>query len=137
MTHADQESTARVLRESKIIAVVGLSADPSKDSWRVAKYLIEQGYTVIPVNPKETEILGQKCYPDLSSIPGAVDVVDVFRRSEAVPPIADEAVRIGAKVLWLQLGVSHEDAVKMARNAGLTVIEDTCIMQEHRMQADL
>ncbi len=115
----------------KTRAVVGLSSDASRDSHRVASYLKRKGYKVIPVNPSEPEILGEESYPDLKSIPESVDVVDVFRRPEFVPDIATEAVRIGAKVLWLQLGIRSDAAAEKAREAGLTVIQDACMLQEH------
>jgi uncharacterized protein len=123
--------TEKLLSEAKTIAIVGLSADKNKDSHLVAKFLQSKGYRIIPVNPKETEILGEKSYPDLASIPYPVDIVDVFRRSEFLPPIAEEAVRIKAKVLWMQLGIENEQAAEIARKGGLIVIQNTCIAQEH------
>ncbi len=120
-----------ILNNVKNIAVVGISTNPSKDSHAVAAYLKKQGYHVIPVNPAAEEILGEKSYPDLQSIKGPVDVVDVFRRPEFVSEIADQAIKIGAKVLWLQLGIHNEEAVKKAREAGMTVVEDHCMMAEH------
>jgi predicted CoA-binding protein len=121
----------RILTEYKRIAIVGLSANPFRPSHFVAIYLISQGYDVIPVNPREKEILGRKCYASLRDIPGPVDVVDVFRDPSAVPAIVDEAIEIGAKVLWLQLGVIHEEAAAHAREAGLTVVMDRCMKIEH------
>ena len=120
-----------ILADSKVIAVVGLSANPERPSNEVAGYLMEQGYQVIPVNPNEKEILGQTSYPDLGSIPVAVDVVDVFRKSEDVLPIAEEAVRIGAKALWMQEGVKNKEAAALARKAGLKVVMDKCMLKRH------
>ena len=110
------------LTKSKVIAVVGLSPNPERDSHDVAKYLQEQGYRIIPVNPTADEILGEKSYPDLKSIPEPVDMVDVFRRSDTVPPVVDEAIEIGAKYIWMQDGVEHEEAAKKAEKAGVQVI---------------
>lgn len=119
--------------EMKRIAVVGLSSDPSRPSYDVARYLQRQGYTIIPVNPKETEVLGEKSYPTLSDIPEPPDVVDVFRRPEYVGEIVDEAIRVGAKAVWLQLGVINEEAARKAREAGLLVVMDRCMKIEHHM----
>jgi uncharacterized protein len=127
----DAASIKEILQNSKVIAVVGLSADSWKDSNKVAKYLKEHGYRIIPVNPSAQEFLGEKSYPDLKSIPEKIDVVDVFRRPEHVPAIVDEAISIGAKVLWLQLGVRNDEAVKKAREAGLVVVQDECMMAQH------
>ena len=121
-----------ILKESRIIAVVGLSADPMRPSNRVAKYLKENGYTIIPVNPSEEIILGETCYPDLSSIPGKVDVVDIFRRSEDVLPIVEEAIMIGAKAVWMQEGVIDKEAEAAALEAGLKVVMDKCMFKEHQ-----
>lgn len=121
----------RILRDNRVIAVVGLSANPARPSNAVARYLMAHGYTIIPVNPAETEILGQPCYPDLASIPQPVDIVDCFRKSEDTPPLAQAAVAIGAKVLWLQLGVSNETAAQTASAGGLAVVMDRCLEIEH------
>lgn len=121
----------QVLKENRTIAVVGLSADWNRPSYFAAKYMQERGYRIIPVNPKYPEILGETCYPDLKSIPEPVDIVDVFRKPEDCVPIAREAVAIGAKVLWLQLGVVNEEARQIAEAAGLTVIEDRCVKIEY------
>jgi predicted CoA-binding protein len=126
-----EASIKGILQNSRVIAVVGLSADSWKDSHRVAKYLKEHGYRIIPVNPSVTEVLGEKSYPDLKSIPEKVDVVDVFRRPEHIPAIVDEAISIGPKVLWLQLGVRNDQAASKAREAGLTVVQDECMMALH------
>jgi hypothetical protein len=117
--------------QAKTVAVVGLSTDSHRDSYRVAEYLKKKGYRIIPVNPKAEEILGEKSYPDLKSIKESVDVVDVFRRPEYLPEIAEQAVSIGARVLWMQMGIRNDEATRKARSAGLTVIEDRCMMQEY------
>ena len=121
-----------ILEESKTVAVVGLSPREERDSHRVAKYLQSQGYRIIPVNPNADEILGERSYPDLASIPEPIDVVDVFRRSEAVPEIVEEAIKVGARTVWIQMGVIHEEAAARAREAGLQVVMDRCMMIEHR-----
>jgi predicted CoA-binding protein len=133
MTSADPRSDRlkHVLSTMKTIAVVGLSTDPSKDSYRVADYLKQHGYRIIPVNPGADEILGEKSFPDLKSIPEPIDMVDVFRRPEHVPDIAKEAVAVHAKVLWLQLGIESEEGEKIAREGGLTVIQNECTKREH------
>jgi uncharacterized protein len=127
----DKDGLKKLLSESHTIAVVGISANPSRDSYRVADYLKKHGYRIIPVNPGADEVLGEKSYPDLKSIPEPVDVVDVFRRPEFVPEIAEQAVQIGAKVFWMQFGAESEEAAKKAKAAGLTVVQDHCMMQEH------
>jgi predicted CoA-binding protein len=121
-----------ILEEGKVIAVVGLSANPMRPSNSVAQYLKEAGYTIIPVNPNEEIILGETCYPDLSSIPGKVDVVDIFRRSEDVLPIAEEAIKIGASAVWMQEGVINKEAEAAALEAGLKVVMDKCMLKEHQ-----
>ena len=121
----------RILTENKRVAIVGLSADWSRPSNFVGKYLLEHGFEVIPVNPKYDEILGQKSYPDLASIPTPVDIVDLFQRSERVPPFVDAAIDIGARVVWMQLGIVHEEAAAKARAAGLDVVMDRCIKIEY------
>jgi predicted CoA-binding protein len=127
----DVAGLRRVLQDNRVIAVVGLSPNWNRPSYFAAKYMLEHGYTVIPVNPGATEILGQKCYPDLAAIPFKVDLVDVFRKPEDVGPIADEAIRIGAKCLWLQLGVIHREAAERASAAGLDVVMDRCVKIEY------
>lgn len=126
---------ASLLQRSRTIAVVGLSGNPSRDSHRVAAYLLDEGYTIIPVNPFLCEVLGQKAFPDLASIGRPVDIVDVFRRPEFVPGIAEAAVRSGAGALWLQFDTVDEDAAAAASDAGLDVVLDRCIMVEHRRLA--
>jgi len=125
-----QEAT--ILNDYRIIAMVGLSPDPNRPSHRVAKYLINHGYKVIPVNPDAQEILGTRSYSDMSSIPEPVEIVDIFRRSEEVMPIVDEAIKIGAKVVWMQEGVIHEEAALKAKDAGLLVVMDRCMLKEHK-----
>ncbi len=115
----------------KTIAVVGISDNPEKPSNFVAKFLEERGYKIIPVNPNLTEWEGKKCYPDLLSIPEKVDVVDIFRRPEAVPPIVDEAIAIKARVVWMQEGIVNEAAAAKAREAGLEVVMDRCMKKEY------
>ena len=121
-----------ILLSAKTIASVGLSSNQEKESYWIVAYLMEQGYRIIPVNPTATEILGEKAYPDLSSIPDKVDVVQVFRKPEDVPPVVDEAIKIGAKVVWMQEGIRHEESAKKAREAGLQVIMDACMRATHR-----
>lgn len=124
---------ARIFNETRTIAVVGLSPDPTRDSYRVARYLKEQGYEIIPVNPTVSEVLSARSYPDIRSIPGPVDMVDVFRRSEALPGIVEDAVaKGGVKTLWTQYGVVHDGAARRAREVGLVVVEDRCAKVEHR-----
>ena len=127
----DIPTLRRILKDNRTVAVVGLSADWFRPSYFVAKYLREHGYSVIPVNPRYPEILGEKCYASLGEIPGKIDVVDCFRKSEDILPIADEAIAIGAKVLWMQIGVINEDAAQRARQAGLDVVMDRCMKIEH------
>jgi predicted CoA-binding protein len=122
----------KILNFSRVVAVVGLSSKPERPSHRAASYLKKQGYKIIPVNPAEKEILGELCYPDLASISESVDVVEVFRRSEEVPPIVEEAIRIGAKAVWMQEGVTNEEAAARAREAGLMVVMDKCMRKEHQ-----
>ena len=123
----DPEAIRRVLKGSTTIAVVGASPKPDRDSYRIAEYLIGKGYDVIPVNPAAPEVLGRKCFPDLKSIGRKIDIVDVFRAPEHVPGIADEAIAVKAECLWLQSGISHDDASKKASDAGLYVVQDRCI----------
>ena len=128
---ADIPTLRRILAESRTIAVVGLSQNWHRPSNFAAKYLKLHGYRIVPVNPAYDEVLGEKCYASLAEIPFAVDVVDCFRRTEDIPPLAAAAIAIGAKVLWLQLGVIHLDAAQRARDAGLDVVMDRCIKIEH------
>ena len=123
---------AEILRVGRIIAVVGLSAKRYRPSYGVAEYMQRAGYRIIPVNPNETEVLGEKCYPDVESVPEPIDIVDIFRRSEFVPEIVEAAIRKGAKVVWMQEGVIHEEAARRAQEAGLEVVMDRCILKDHR-----
>lgn len=121
-----------ILKESHTVAVVGASPNPDRISHHVFNYLCQHGYTAIPVNPSATEVAGKTCYPSLSAIPEEIDVVDVFRRSEEVMPIVEEAIRVGAKVVWMQEGVVNGEAEARALAAGLKVVMDHCIMKEHK-----
>jgi len=127
----EDEEIKGILENNRTIAVVGLSTDPDKDSYRVARYLQEHGYHIVPVNPKTDEILGQKCYPNLAEIPFSVDIVDVFRKIEAIPAIVDEAIAIGAKVVWMQLGLAENRSAHKAMTAGLQVVMNKCLKIEH------
>ncbi len=128
---SDINTLRRVLRENRTLAVVGLSADWYRPSYFAAKYMQEHGYRIIPVNPKYSEILGEKSYPSLSAIPEPIDLVDVFRKRSDTPAIAEEAVAIGAKALWLQIGVINDEARQIAENSGLTVVMDRCVKIEY------
>lgn len=122
---------ADILNKYRNIAVIGASSNPERPSHRVVSYLMKHGYHVMPVNPNEQKILGKTSYPNLSSIPEKVEVVDIFRRPEDVMPIVDEAIKIGAKVVWMQEGVINEEAAAKARNAGLLVVMDRCMRKQH------
>jgi predicted CoA-binding protein len=130
---ADPARLREILLSSRTIAIVGLSSNPEKDSNNIARYLKDQSYRIIPVNPTASEILGERSYPNLTSIPEPVDVVQIFRRSEDVPPIVDEAVAIGAKVVWMQEGIVNVAAAQTATDAGLSVVMDRCMRFDHRM----
>lgn len=125
-----------ILGKYRNIAIVGLSGNPDKPSYTVGSYLKEHGYKIIPVNPGEKEILGEKSYPDLNSIPDVVEIVDIFRKPEDVPAIVREAVDIRAKVVWMQEGIINEEAAEYAGKAGLDIIMDRCIMKEHIKLSD-
>jgi hypothetical protein len=127
----DIATLRRILRAARTIAVVGLSAEWHRPSFFAAKYMQAHGYRIIPVNPRYAEILGERCHPSLDSIDVPVDIVDVFRRSEDVPPIAEQAVAIGARCLWQQIGVRNEAAATLAENAGLDTVMDRCVKIEH------
>ena len=120
-----------ILTQSRSIAVVGLSANWYRPSYFAAKYLQDHGYRVIPVNPMYTEVLGERCYPELAAVPHAIDVVDCFRKPGELPALAEAAVACGAKVFWMQLGLRNEAAVRMASDAGLDVVQDRCVKIEH------
>ena len=130
--NSNSDVVAQILREAKTIAVVGLFANPMRASHGVAEYLKSAGYRIIPVNPNETEVLGEKAYARLEDVPEPVDIVDVFRRAEEVPAVVDSAIGIGAKVFWMQLGIENVEAAEKARAAGLVVVEDACLLVEHR-----
>ncbi len=124
-----------LLHASRTIAVVGLSSKRFRPSYGVAEYLKRSGYRIIPVNPHETEVLGERCYPDLDAVPEPIDIVDIFRRSEFVPEIVEAAIRRHAKVVWMQEGVIHPAAARRAEEAGLAVVMDRCILKDHRRLA--
>jgi uncharacterized protein len=128
---------ADILRTYRTVAVVGLSSNEMRPSYGVAEYLHGAGYRIIPVNPNEREVLGEKSYARLTDVPGKVEIVDVFRRSELVKPTADEAVKIGAKVLWMQIGVVNDEAAKKAQAAGLLVVMDACLLVEHKRRREV
>lgn len=125
------ENLKKLVLTSKNIAIVGISSNPSKPSYRVAEYLKNAGYKIIPVNPNYDQVLGEKCYSNLTSVPFPIDIVDVFRKSEDVLPIAKEAVSLNIKCFWMQLGVSNEEARKLLETAGVVVVEDTCLKIFH------
>ena len=127
-----EDAVAQILRGAKTIAVVGLSANPMRPSNDVAAYLKSVGYRIIPVNPNEREVLGEKAYARLEDVPEPVDIVDVFRKSEDVPPAVDGAIAIKAKALWMQLGIENAEAAEKARKAGLLVVENACMLVEHK-----
>ena len=124
-------SIKEILEQFKTIAVVGLSNHPWRASYSVSQYMKNAGYRIIPVNPLETEVLGEKAYPNLDEVPEPFEIVDIFRRSEYVPAIVDAAIRRNARVIWMQQGVIHEAAAAQARAAGLEVVMDRCILQDH------
>jgi len=132
MTAQEAASITELLETAKTIAVVGLSSKSSRPSYGVARYLQSSGFRIIPVNPNESEVLGEKCYARLEDIPEKIDIVDIFRRSELVPEIVDAAIRIGARAVWMQEGVVNEESAEKARCAGLTVIMDLCMAPEHQ-----
>jgi len=129
--YQDERKIEATLLAARTVAIVGLSPDPLRASYFIGYYLKRHGYKIVPVNPKETEILGEKSYPSLKDIPFPVDVVDVFRRPDAVPEIARDAVAIGAKALWLQFGVISPEGARIAEDAGLAVVMDRCMKVEH------
>lgn len=122
----------KILKESKTIAVVGLSPNPDRPSHGVSSYLQAQGYRIIPVNPTVEEVLGERSYPDLASVPEEIDVVEIFRRPEHIPAIVEAAIAKGVKAIWMQEGIVHEEAAAKAREAGLLVVMDRCMFKEHR-----
>jgi predicted CoA-binding protein len=124
-----------LLQTARVIAVVGLSGNKRRPSYGVSDYLRRAGYWIVPINPNETEVLGEKAYPSLDQVPGEIDIVDIFRRSEFVPEIVEAAIRVRAKAIWMQEGVVNEEAAAMARAAGLVVVMDRCILKEHQRLA--
>jgi uncharacterized protein len=126
------KSIPEILNSARTIAVVGLSRKRFRASHGVAEYMQRAGYRIIPVNPNETEVLGEKCYPDLDAVPEAIDIVNIFRRPEFVLPIVEAAIRKGAKAVWMQEGVVHEEAARRAESAGLAVVMDRCILKDHQ-----
>jgi len=124
-----------LLRLARVIAVVGLSSKRHRPSYGVSEYMQRMGYRIIPVNPNEKEVLGERAYPSLEAVPEKIDIVNIFRRSEFVPEIVEAAIRVGAKAVWMQEGVIHEQAAAKARAAGLAVVMDRCILKEHRRLA--
>ena len=122
----------KIMREAQTIAVVGLSSQRSRAGYYVPAYLQEQGYRIIPVNPNLRESLGEKAYPELASVPDPIDLVLIFQRSEKVPPFVEQAIAVGAKAVWLQLGIAHAGAAAQAEAAGLDVVQDACMLVEHR-----
>jgi predicted CoA-binding protein len=130
------DAVAQILVATKTIAVVGLSSNPMRASHDVAAYLKAAGYRIIPVNPNETEVLGEKAYARLEDIPEPVDIVDVFRRAEELPAVANSAIAIKAKVLWMQLGIENAAAAENARAAGLVVVENACLLVEHKQRKE-
>lgn len=131
MSTNDPKTIETILNECRTIAVVGLSSNPARPSFGVARYLQQNGYRVIPVNPKETEVLGEKAYANLADVPERVDLVDIFRRSEEAGHHVDEAIRLGAKAVWMQDGVIDDAAAKRAQEAGLMIVMDDCILRQH------
>ncbi len=127
----DSARLRRILQENRVVAVVGLSADPMRPSYFAAKYLQDHGYRIIPVNPRYDSVLGEKCYGSLEDIPEPVEMVDLFQRSEQVEPFVEQAIRINARVVWMQLGIVNEKAAQKARAAGLEVVMDRCVKIEY------
>jgi len=132
---AGADAILELLKNYKTIAVVGLSSNPMRPSYDVTEYMQAAGYRIIPVNPNERKVLGEKSYARLEEVPEKIEIVNVFRRAEEVPAVVESAIRVGAKVVWMQQGVENEEAAEKARAAGLVVIEDACILVEHRRRA--
>jgi len=128
---------AEILKRYHTIGVVGLSSNPARPSYGVTQYMQSAGYRVIPVNPNEREVLGEKSYARLEAVPEKIEIVDIFRRPEEVPPAVEGAIHIGAKVVWMQLGIEHQGAAEKARAAGLIVVMDACILVEHKRRQSL
>jgi predicted CoA-binding protein len=126
------DAIGEILKTYKTIAVVGLSSNPERPSYGVTEYMQKAGYRIIPVNPNECEVLGEKSYARLEDVPEKIEIVDIFRRPEDVPPVVESAIRTSAKVIWMQLGIENAEAAEKARAAGMTVVEDACMFVEHR-----
>ncbi len=137
MRRNDKKTILKILSTMKNIAVVGLSAQPERAGYYVPAYLQQHGYRIIPVNPFLTEALGETAYPDLLAVPEQVDLVLLFRRSEAILPFVDQAIQIGAKAVWMQLGIINQEAAETARKAGLDVVMDRCMLVEHRRLVEI
>ena len=131
MSYADEMTVTRILMDCRTIAVVGLSSNPARTSYRVASYMKSQGYRIIPVNPNETNVFGEPAYPTLAAVPGTIDLVDIFRKSEDVLPIVEDAIACGVKAIWMQEGVINEQAAVRAKESGLLVVMDRCWLKEH------
>ncbi len=131
MLEVDSQQRLRIIRSARSVALVGVSANPIRSSNFVASYLIRTDFVTYPVNPMYDEVLGMKCYPSLADLPEAPDIVDVFRREDQLPGVVEEAIAVGAKVVWFQLGLRHDDAARMAMDAGLAVVQDRCLKIEH------
>src|SRR5438093_11188944 len=132
LTNATSDQIRDILKSARRIAVVGHSDDPARDSYRIGRYLAGQGYEVFPVNPPARSTPALRFYPDLASVPGPIDIVDIFRRPEAIPEIVDAAIRMGARAVWMQEGLVHNAAAEKARAAGLKVVMNRCMMKDHR-----
>jgi len=132
---ARPEEIAAILKESRVVAVVGLSPDPGRPSYQVARYLKEHGYRIIPVNPACSQVLGEQCYPSLKDIPFPIDVVDIFRKAEAIPGLVEEAILVKARAVWMQLGLEDVEAARRARERGLMVVMNRCMKIEHEARA--
>ncbi len=135
--NATADPILEILQTYKTMAVVGLSSNPARASYEVTAYMQNAGYRIVPVNPNETEVLGEKSYARLEDVPEKIGIVDVFRRAEDVPPVVESAIKVGAKVVWMQLGIENAEAAERARAAGLIVVEDACILVEHRRRVKL
>ncbi len=133
--NATSEEIKEILKESKTVAVVGLSQNPDRDSYKVAQYLLKNGYRIVPVNPAIDEALGETAYASVKDIPFDVDIVDIFRKPEFIPEVVDEAIAKKAKTVWMQLGLSHNEAADKARKAGLKVVQSKCLKIEHHRMA--
>jgi predicted CoA-binding protein len=133
---ANPEEIKAILKNYRVVAVVGLSPKPERPSFQVAQYLKDHGYRIVPVNPGQKEILGEKCYRSLADIPFPIEVVDIFRNVEAIPAIVDEAIAVGAKVVWMQLGLEEPASAQKAREAGLQVVMDRCLKIDHAQYLD-